>query len=60
MRHRIARLIRSLLRLKAPAVKGSTVHHAGSRPWPTTPPGVVLGVGVGSIGLPAVIVGGTK
>ncbi|MEV0633401.1 hypothetical protein AB0I77_00165 [Streptomyces sp. NPDC050619] len=47
MSHRIARLLEPLLRFRR------------RRP-PTTPPAPVLGVGVGSIGMPSAIVKVTK
>ncbi|MGC9536081.1 hypothetical protein [Streptomyces sp. UG1] len=57
MRHRIARLFG---RRYSSGPVGPTVHHTGSRPSRAVCPAAVLGVGVGSVGLPAVIVGGAK
>ncbi|WP_159053080.1 hypothetical protein [Streptomyces regalis] len=62
MTHRIAHLFASLLRrLRRPVrnasravVNGPTVHHTGVHtPKETVPPAAVLGIGVGSCGIPA-------
>ncbi|QWA22494.1 hypothetical protein [Streptomyces osmaniensis] len=66
MRHRIARLFAPLPRLLrrpgrySSGLVGPTVHHLGSQPARAARPAAVLGVGVGSVGLPWVIVGGRK
>lgn len=66
MHHRIARLFGPLPRLLrrpgryASGPVGPTAHHLGSRASRAARPAVVLGVGVGSVGLPSVVVGGRK
>lgn len=61
MRHLIARLARLFGgRRYSSGPVGPTVHHIGSRPSQAATPAVVLGIGVGSIGMPSVIVGGKK
>lgn len=66
MRHCIARLFGPLPRLlrrrgRHPSGPvGPTVHHLGYRSARAARPAAVLGVGVGSVGLPWVIVGGRK
>lgn len=61
MRRLIARLFRRRPRRRpATTPVGPTVRHTGSRPAQAARAGVVLGVGVGSVGLPSWVVGGTK
>ncbi len=62
MRHRIARLVGPLRRRRRPSqdssVNGPTVYHAGSGPSQAARPVAVPGIGIGSLGMPTVVVGG--
>ncbi|SDO37867.1 hypothetical protein SAMN04487981_110169 [Streptomyces sp. cf386] len=73
MRHPIARrffepLLRRLRTRTRPkryacrCLNGPTVHHTGSRPRPpqTPSPLAVPGIGIGSCGMPSVVVGGAR
>ncbi|WP_159058806.1 hypothetical protein [Streptomyces caeruleatus] len=61
MRRLIGRLFRRRPR-RHPATTpvGPTVRHIGARPAQAAHAAVVLGVGVGSVGLPSWVVGGAK
>ncbi|WBO66186.1 hypothetical protein [Streptomyces camelliae] len=59
MSHRIARLLQPLLRfLHRP--HGPTVHHTGHQPPRVAGPPALPGIGLGSLGMPAVGAEATK
>lgn len=65
MPHRIARLVEPLRQLlrrpgRDSSVHGPTVRHVGFQPRHTARPVAVPGIGLGALGMPTVVVGGTR